>query len=247
MRIVQPSVSLEWITPNALEKIELAGRTCYKSEDKAGPSTAEKFCVMIKQRGHESVVEHAVASFRIVCDRGVSHEIVRHRIASISQASTRYCNYSKGKFGGQISVIEPPGLSEAARNIWIEAMKDAEAAYLYLIQDGATPQIARSVLPNSLATELVFTANFREWLHFIDLRTSPAAHPQMREIAFMIEEQLINLCPAIFKREKEFKITLSQDEHNALKQFLLIADDNDMELNPTLFAALRSVKGKVDR
>ena len=198
MKIVQPSVSLEWITPEPLQAIERAGRVCYKSEDKITADSAETFCKMIYQRGHESVMEHAVASIRIICDRGVSHEIVRHRIASYSQESTRYCNYSKDKFGNEITVIEPPDLTDGQRTMWVVGVMGAESAYFSMIENGSTPQIARSVLPNSLKTELVMTCNFREWKHFLTLRTSPAAHPQMRQVAMMIKELLSKECPFIF-------------------------------------------------
>lgn len=203
MKIVKPSVSLEWITTDALLAIERAGRTCYKSEDKAVLGSAAAFCKMIEQKGHESVMEHAVASFRIVCDRGVSHEIVRHRIASYSQESTRYCNYGKDKFGNEISVIEPPGLTPQQRLFWRDVCEMAEMRYLALLDAGASPQIARSVLPTCLKTELVMTCNFREWKHFLSLRTSAAAHPQMREIALMIEEVLAREVPTIFGKRDE--------------------------------------------
>ena len=215
MIIVKPSVSLEWITPNALETIERAGRTCYKSEDRIGPDTALAFCGMIHQRGHESVVEHAVASLRIVCDRGVSHEIVRHRIASYSQESTRYCNYAKEKFGHEIQVIKPDEIPEPCLEstmtrgecrcdpctihfFWVDAIISAQDAYNVMIQKKVTPQIARSVLPTCLKTELVMTANFREWMHFLKLRTDKASHPQMRQVANMAQAILQKECPGIF-------------------------------------------------
>ena len=205
MIIVQPEVKLEWITPNPLQEIEAAGRTCYKSEDKITPDSAVQFCQMIYQRGHESVVEHACASFRIICDRGVSHEIVRHRLASYSQESTRYCNYSKDKFGNQIKVIRPPGLEENTVQgcDWEDAVKAAEDYYFRLIKRGMSPQIARSVLPNCLKTELVMTANFREWSHFIKLRSSlnPGAHPQMRQIADMVWAIMAEQVPSIFGKD----------------------------------------------
>lgn len=203
MKIVEPSVELLWITPEPLRNIELAGRTCYKSEDKITDDSAVKFCQMIYQRGHESVVEHACASFKIVCDRGVSHEIVRHRIASYSQESTRYCNYSKDKFNNGIAVIIPPDLTPEQENEWRLAMYDAQNHYLKLLELGCTPQIARSVLPNGLKTELVMTANFREWMHFIKLRTDPAAHPQIRPIAEAIRVELEKHAPTIFGKKND--------------------------------------------
>lgn len=198
MRIVKPSVTLEWITPDALRVIERAGRTCYKSDDRITETSAATFCAMIAKRGHESVIEHASASARIVCDRGVSHEIVRHRIASYSQESTRYCNYSSGRHGAEIAVIEPPGLDAQQRCSWAIAMETAEGHYFSMIEDGCSPQIARSVLPTALKTELVMTCNFREWLHFLKLRTAPEAHPQMREVAELVRAVLAAAVPEIF-------------------------------------------------
>jgi thymidylate synthase (FAD) len=200
MIIVKPSATLLSITPNAAELIERAGRVCYKSEDKIGPGTAKKFIDGLKTREHYSVIEHASASILFVCDRGVSHEIVRHRIASFSQSSTRYCCFAKEKFGHEITVIEPPFGEDPgdARNEWLRAMEHVEIAYMNMIELDISPQIARSVLPNSLKTEIVMTANFREWLHFFKMRTSPQAHPQMREVALMAQEILKKECPEVF-------------------------------------------------
>ena len=199
MKIVTQSVVLEAITPDAAALIERAGRTCYKSEVRIGPGTAGPFIAKIRDRNHASVLEHASATFRIVCDRGVSHELVRHRIASYSQESTRYCNYSKDQFGDEIIVIQPPGLSnKTAWLAWRQACEKAEESYRLMLFKGCSPQIARSVLPTCLKTEIVMTANFREWLHFLELRTAPAAHPQMREVAEMIRKELQAACPEVF-------------------------------------------------
>jgi len=154
--------------------------------------------------GHESVIEHEKITVRIICDRGVTHEIVRHRIASYSQESTRYCNYSNNKFGNEITVIEPSFWDKNSKkdkikyNTWKKALIKAEEAYLKLIELGATPQEARSVLPNSLKTEIVVTMNIREWRHFFKLRTSKAAHPQMQEIARPILDEFKKLIPVLF-------------------------------------------------
>jgi thymidylate synthase (FAD) len=163
--------------------------------------SAIDFVRMIVKRGHESVIEHVYASFLVVCDRGVSHEIVRHRIDSFSQESTRYCNYAKEQFGGEIKVVEPLWKSPDgyARALWMDAMKQAEAAYLNLLKVGEPPELARSVLPTCLKTELTWTANFREWRHIMRLRTSEKAHPQMREIAGMIRRILMQLAPVCFE------------------------------------------------
>jgi thymidylate synthase (FAD) len=196
--IVPPSATLLWITPDAAAAIERAGRVCYKSEGRTGPGTAGPFLRMLRERGHLAVVEHASASLLFVCDRGVSHEMVRHRMASYSQESTRYCNYGQERFGREITVVEPPLASDAQRELWRGAMEEAERAYLALLDAGATPQMARAVLPNSLKTEIVMTANFREWLHFFDLRCGPAAHPQMREVAGLAREILRREAPEVF-------------------------------------------------
>jgi thymidylate synthase (FAD) len=183
-----------------LKKIELIGRTCYKSEDKITDDSCKQFVKNIIARGHESVLEHVSFSVRFTCDRGVSHEIVRHRIASYSQESTRYCNYSKGDFNGEITVIEPcflvPGT--AGYDMWYRACQMAEQYYFSMLDWGCSPQEARAVLPNSLKTELVMTANIREWRHFLKLRTSKAAHPQMREIAIMLLNMLVEIVPELF-------------------------------------------------
>jgi len=201
MKIVPQSVSLEYIIPDAAKIIEAAGRTCYKSEDKITPESAAKFIKMLMTRGHASVIEHPFASFRVITDRGVSHEFVRHRLFSYSQESTRYCNYSQGKHGGEITVIQPPNLTDDMYDAWHDAMLDAEAGYFLLLKQGAKPEIARSVLPTCLKTEFVATANFREWRHFLKMRTAPAAHPQMREIAGWIRDVLVKECPEVFGEE----------------------------------------------
>ena len=187
-----------------LKKIERAGRTSYKSEDSITPDSAKKFVKMIIERGHFSVIEHYSISVRVICDRGVSHEIVRHRLASYTQESTRYCNYSEGKFGGEIAVIKPVfwNLSKSKDKkkyeVWKKAIGNAEKTYMELIELGATPQEARSVLPNSLKTEIVMTMNLREWHHFFKLRISAEAHPQMREISIPLLKEFKKRIPIIF-------------------------------------------------
>lgn len=202
MRIIEPSWSFEEeIDPKAImEKIERAGRTCYKSEERITDGSAERFISSIVKRGHESVLEHASITVRIICDRGVSHELVRHRIASYSQESTRYCNYSGGKFGGELTFIKPCFWDEGSDmyTVWEDSMNGVERVYQWMIDHKATPEQARSVLPNSLKTEVVVTMNIRAWRHFFKLRTSPAAHPQMREIAGMMLEGFKEKLPVLF-------------------------------------------------
>jgi len=203
MRIEQPSATLLSITPEAELLIERAGRTCYKSEGMISEGSAAKFIEMIVKRGHFSVLEHASATILFVCDRGVSHELVRHRLASYSQESTRYCNYSKEKHGSEIAVIQPPDLGGFAF-AWKKHLQSVEKMYLAMLSKGIPPQIARSILPNALKTEIVTTANLREWLHILRLRTHKTAHPQIREIMEMARERLVASCPNVFK---EFVIT----------------------------------------
>lgn len=183
-----------------LKRIEEAGRVCYKSEDKITEDSARKFVTDLLRRGHEAVIEHCNITAKFVCDRGVTHEIVRHRIAAYCQESTRYCNYSKDKFGGEVTFIKPFFLQEGSdmHSRWTAAMETAEQIYLEMIQNGATPQEARSVLPNSVKTELIMTANMREWRHFFKLRTAKAAHPQMREVACMLLQEFRSKIPVLF-------------------------------------------------
>lgn len=183
-----------------MDMIEKAGRVCYKSEDLIKEGSAEKFIKNIIKRGHESVIEHISISAIIFTDRATSHQIVRHRIASYSQESQRYCNYSKDKFNNEITFIEPVFLDEdsAIKSAWLNAMNNAAKSYFELIALGAKPEQARTVLPNSTKTELVMTMNLREWRHFLKLRTSKEADPQIREIAKMLLVQLNDYLPVIF-------------------------------------------------
>ena len=202
MKLIAPSFEL-LDKPNGaemLQKLELAGRVCYKSEERITPDSAAGFIGRILHSGHESVLEHEKLTVRLICDRGVTHEIVRHRIASYSQESTRYCNYSKDKFQRELTFIRPFFWESEPEKfaVWKKAMESAEQAYLTLIDLGASPQEARSVLPNSLKTEIVVTMDLREWRHFFRLRTAPAAHPQMREIALPLLEAFRQTVPVVF-------------------------------------------------
>ena len=210
MNIIQPGIEIINAPSyeSMLKKIERIGRVCYKSEDKITDTSAEQFIGGIIKRGHESVIEHESISVRVICDRGVTHEIVRHRLASYSQESTRYCNYTADKFSNQISCIDLAtgfhyDMNDAADRkkweIWQSAMESAEKHYFALIEAGAKPEEARSVLPNSLKTEIVMTMDLREWRHFLRLRGGKAAHPQIREIADMIREEFVNHYPVFFE------------------------------------------------
>ena len=202
-----------------LKHIEKIGRVCYKSEGKITKDgeSAKKFVKMLIDRGHEAMIEHSSLSVRFTVDRGVSHELVRHRIASFAQESTRYVNYSLDKFGNEINVINirdgidfdnkmknmDSSIIDAILREWFSAMKDAEKHYMKMIELGATPQIARSVLPNSTKTEITITTNYREWRNFFKLRVPATAHPQMREVTIPLLKELKNRLPIIFDDIKE--------------------------------------------
>lgn len=186
-----------------LQKIEAAARTCYKSEGKIQEGSAAKLVAGLIKSGHEAMLEHASVTVKFVVDRGISHELVRHRLASFAQESTRCCNYSKDDFGSEITFIIPDYLEYKSEgwNIWKESMKQAEDAYFKMLDFGLSPQQARAVLPNSLKTEVVMTANLREWRHFFKLRalgTTGKPHPQMLEVAVPLLEDMKNLIPVVF-------------------------------------------------
>lgn len=179
-----------------LRQIEAAGRTCYKSEDRVNDGSATSFVRMLLKRGHESVIEHVSLSVRMVVPRGVSHEVVRHRLASYSQESTRYCNYR-----GEVEFVRPWHLEDLQSDDyyqWRNHMCACERAYQNAIDRGWAPEMARGLLPLDLKTELVMTANLREWRHFFRLRASRAAHPQMVIVACMLLRQLRIQVPVVF-------------------------------------------------
>ncbi|MGD8837647.1 MAG: FAD-dependent thymidylate synthase, partial [Desulfobacteraceae bacterium] len=175
-------------------------RTCYKSEDKITDGSALKLLKALNKSGHHSVFEHISVSVRIVCDRGITHEIVRHRLCSFSQESTRYANYSKDKFGNEITVIRPFFWKNDSQEYkeWHRLMEEAEKSYLNLLEIGATPQEARSVLPNSLKTEIIVTANLREWKHIFRLRCHKASHPQIRQIMLPLLNEFRKILPVYY-------------------------------------------------
>ena len=206
MRVVQAGYQiLDTLDGEAiLSKIERVARVCYKSEEKAGEGTAEKLIRSLIKSKHEAMLEHYSFSVLFTVDRGVSHELVRHRLASFAQESTRYCNYSKGDFGTQITVIKPCYLSDGGEdyNEWYRSCKVAEDKYFSILEIGLMPQEARAVLPNSLKTDIVVTANLREWRHILSLRavgTTGKPHPQMQEVMIPLLKELRERVPVIFE------------------------------------------------
>jgi thymidylate synthase (FAD) len=196
MKIETPSFKILTLPSREeiLVHLERSARICYKSEDKIKPGSASKILKSLNKFGHHSVFEHVSASVIITCDRGVSHELVRHRLASYSQESTRYVGYD------EITVIKPTFFKEGSKeyHLWETAMAASEKLYAALRRSGATPQEARSVLPNSLKTEIMVTANLREWKHIFSLRCSRAAHPQIREIIIPIRDEFISVFPEFY-------------------------------------------------
>ena len=214
MKVISPTFEI-WTDVDGekiLKHIERVGRVCYKSEDRITEGSAAKFVGGLINRDHTAMIEHFSITVKFIIDRGISHEIVRHRMASYAQESTRYVNYSKGKYEGDIKFIDlkggmnldpkvsklPVEAFNAIYDEWINACQDAEEHYNKMIELGATPQIARSVLPCSVKTELVATYNMREWRHFLKLRTDKAAHPQIREITIQLLNAFKEKIPVFF-------------------------------------------------
>ena len=202
MKIIRPSfeiMNLEHLK-GALKRLELIGRTAYKSEQKSRDGSELKFIKTIMNKKHLGVIEHESVTVRIVCDRAIANELVRHRLASYVQESTRYCNYSTDKFNNELTFIYPV-FSDERRDFhedWTRFISFSETIYLNMISKGATPEMARSVLPMSLKTEIVATMNLRQWRHFFMLRTAKTAHPQMREITIPLLKEFRKLIPIIF-------------------------------------------------
>ena len=186
-----------------LKHIERCARVCYKSEDRITDGSAEKMVAALIRSGHEAMLEHYSFTVKFICDRGIANELVRHRIASFSQESSRYCCYAKDKFGKELTFINPcfwkPDSDNYAR--WFHEMDEAEKTYLAMIEDGATPEQARDILPMSIKTEIVMTANLREWRHFLKLRAEGVTgkpHPQMLEITIPFLNELKQKIPVVF-------------------------------------------------
>lgn len=201
MRITKPGYTLlSFPSKEDMQRLERIGRVCWKSEGRITEDSYAPFIEKIVRRGHESVIEHLSATVAFTIDRGVSHELCRHRLLAISQESTRYCDYG----GGDVQFISPPFWNGAEIRswlcmcVWLGSMRASEVAYKLLRRLGATPEKSRSVLPNSLKTEVIVTANLREWRHIFSLRTSKAAHPQMRQVMTPLLADFTQRCPFLF-------------------------------------------------
>lgn len=192
---ISPSVELLTHTPDAEKLIERAGRVCWKSEDKITDDSHVRFIKMLMGKNHASVLEHASATLLIVTDRAIANEIVRHRTGKFSQESTRYCNYKKRG----LEFVVPSTLNVEQMDSFFIACNNAAESYEDMLSEGCKPEIARSVLPLSLKTELVMTMDFRNWLHFLELRTSNSAHHDVRIVANKIKEKLREIAPTVFE------------------------------------------------
>lgn len=212
MKLVKPSIEFMDMNSMGLKLVEKAGRTCYKSEKRIAEGTDITFTenLLNHKPPHEAMIEFGWMCYKAICNRGVTHELVRHRLYSFAQESTRYVNYKKG-----VEFIIPPHLydevsvgeylistdfkfSTAAGNIWLCNKLRAEHDYKGLILAGWQAQQARDSLPIALKTEIVFAGNFREWRHFFNLRTNPKAHPQMVEVANLILNDAVARVPVLF-------------------------------------------------
>lgn len=196
MELIKQSHEIISITPNLIQQIEQAGRTCYKSESNITPQSATKFVKMLRDRGHHAMLEFGQIVIRLVTNRGVTHELVRHRLFSFAQESTRYVRYNNIEF------IEPvwwPISSAIARDNFSQQLIKSEESYRALLDEGWRPEQAREVLPNALKTEIVVCGNPREWRHALTLRTSKHAHPQIRNLMDGVKEDLNNLVPVLFE------------------------------------------------
>lgn len=219
MNIIKPEVlvPLNQLEQSMIERLERYARVCYKSENNENAYHDPNFLSRLIKNGHESVIEHEKITVLFIIDRGVSHELVRHRVASYSQESTRYCNYNKEKYGNEITVIEPFYFEDTANyNLWKEACLFAEMSYIKLIKNNCSPQEARSVLPNSLKTEIVVTFNIREWRHFFKLRCSPAAHPQMKQVSIPLLLLFKDKLNALFE-DLEYDKNFSETNYAKIK------------------------------
>lgn len=197
MKIIDQSYEILSFPDSALNQIEIAARTCYKSEGQIAPGSAIRLVKHLHTCGHGAMLEFADITVRFITNRGVSHELVRHRLCSFAQESTRYVRY-----GGEMEFIRPvwwdKDLMTGAQECWVFAMNRAECSYQELIDKGWRPEQAREVLPNSLKTEIVMKANLREWQHIFNLRCSQKAHPQMQALMLPLQEELGYRIPEVF-------------------------------------------------
>jgi len=179
-----------------LKKIERIARVSHRSEDRVTEDSYDKFLrSVVMTHGDLSVIEHVNVTVEVEVDRGITHEIVRHRIGAYTQESTRFVNYNKQP----MRFIQPPFKSAMTDSFWEEAVEHLEETYLALLKEGEPPEIARSVLPNSLAAKLVITYNLRMWRYFLIMRTTKEAHPQMKLLTIPLVDRFKETIPILFE------------------------------------------------
>lgn len=203
MKLINQSYEILNVPENLLKTLELAGRTCYKSEEKITENSAEKFIEMLIDRGHLAMIEFGFIIVKFITNRGVTHELVRHRLCSFAQESTRYVNYGNK----EMEFIRPVWLDLEKNEegeipyiswLFLQACEDMESKYNIMLKNGWRPEQAREVLPNALKTEIVVGANIREWRHIFSLRCSKKAHPQMRALMLPLLLELSEKLPVVF-------------------------------------------------
>lgn len=212
MKVIKPSYEIitDLDSNRILKDIERAARSCYKSEDKITEESATDFIARLLKKGHEAMIEHSYLSVNFIVNRGFTHECVRHRLAAFAQESTRYCNYSKGKFGTELSILKPRYIDKLevdnieAFQVWQETMLYLEKQYIKMAtkkEDGGlgiSPQIARDILPIGVKAEITVSCNLREWRHIFKMRTHQTAHPIMHELMRPLCEELKTKIPVLF-------------------------------------------------
>ena len=182
-----------------MQNIERACRTCYKSENLITDESYKNLLKNCLNRGHESVLEHEKITVRMICDIGVYKDLTRHRHASFSIESTRYCNYSKDKFSNEIDFIRPFHLQQIEYKLWKNCMDTIEKTYLKMARLDCKPDQMRMILPHSTAAEVTMTANIREWKHILSLRASKHAHPSVQQLMIPLLLEFKKTMPEIFE------------------------------------------------
>ena len=222
MRLVEPWIKVEnFDGVKIMKRIDRACRTCYRSEDKISEESYKNLLTNCLNRGHESVLEHEKITVRIYSDIGTYKDLTRHRFASFSVESTRYCSYNKDKYGNEIAVVNPVYMEDKeVFETWKKAIEDMEKAYMKMKELGASTDMCREVLPHSTAAEYTMTANIREWKHILELRTTNHVHPAIRQVLIPLLLLFKEQMPEIFgdiEYDKEFnpkyyaKLTMEEE------------------------------------
>lgn len=200
MRLVEPWIKVEnFDGVKIMKRIERACRTCYRSEDKISEESYKNLLTNCLNRGHESVLEHEKITVRIYSDIGTYKDLTRHRFASFSVESTRYCSYNKDKYGNEIAVVNPVYIEDKeVFETWKKAIEDMEKAYMKMKELGASTDMCREILPHSTAAEYTMTANIREWKHILELRTTNHVHPAIRQVLIPLLLLFKEQMPEIF-------------------------------------------------